>query len=115
MRADILFEPNTAIMFQESIGEIEQFVATAQLINGAIILVEGNVANISNDDESTPFAIQLSEERAMEVARQMQLRGISPNRMVIVGRGIENQIASNDTEEGRVQNRRTDVSFVIME
>ena len=115
MRADILFEPNTAIMLQESISEIEQFVATAQLINGAIILVEGNVANISNDAESTPFAIQLSEERAREVAKQMQLRGISASRMVIVGRGIENQIASNDTEEGRVQNRRTDVSFVIME
>ncbi|MCL2398559.1 MAG: phosphate ABC transporter substrate-binding/OmpA family protein [Defluviitaleaceae bacterium] len=116
MRADIRFEPNTAVILQDgSFSAIESFVDTATLINGSIILIEGNVANIAGDADNTPFAVQLSYERAREVARQMQLRGIDPNRMVIAGNGIENQIASNDTEDGRILNRRTDVSFIIME
>ena len=116
MRADIRFEPNTAVILDDgSFDAIDNFVDTATLINGAIILIEGNVANTGGHDESTPFALQLSYERAREVARQMQLRGISPNRMVIVGNGIDSQIAPNNTEAGRILNRRTDVSFVILE
>ena len=116
MRADIRFEPNTAIILDdESFTSIESFVDVATLINGSIILIEGNVANIAGHEDNTPFALQLSYERAREVARQMQLRGINPNRMVVVGNGIDSQIASNDTEAGRVLNRRTDVSFIIME
>ena len=116
MRADIRFEPNTAIILDdESVTSIESFVDVATLINGSIILIEGNVANIAGYEDNTPFALQLSYERAREVARQMQLRGINPNRMVVVGNGIDSQIASNDTEAGRILNRRTDVSFIIME
>jgi NitT/TauT family transport system substrate-binding protein len=116
MRADIRFEPNTAVILdEESIHSIESFVDVATLINGAIILIEGNVANIAGHEENTPFAVQLSYERAREVARQMQLRGISHNRMIVIGNGIDYQIASNDTEAGRILNRRTDVSFILME
>jgi len=115
MRADIRFEPNTAVILPESIPEIENFVGTATLINGAIILIEGNIANIAGHEENTAAGLQLSEERAREVARQMQFRGIDANRLVVVGNGIDRQISSNETEEGRMMNRRTDVSFVLVE
>jgi len=115
MRADIRFEPNTAVILEESYPEMDRFFSSAMLLDGAIILVEGNIANVQGHAESTAAGLQLSEERARAVARYLQLRGVDSNRFIIVGNGIDRQIASNDTEEGRMMNRRTDVSFMIVE
>jgi len=115
MRADIRFEPNTAIILEESISEIERFFQAAQLLDGAIMVIEGNIANVSGHEENTPAGLALSYERAQQVARQLQLRGIDPNRFIVVGNGISNQIGDNATEAGRILNRRTDISFVILE
>ena len=56
--------------------------------------------------------LQLSQARA-EAVRQWLIRaGIGPHRLVAVGFGGEQPLASNDTEEGRAQNRRVELVVV---
>ena len=50
--------------------------------------------------------IQLSQRRAESVADYLVKAGIPPERLNAVGYGKTRPIASNDTEEGRAQNRR---------
>jgi chemotaxis protein MotB len=50
----------------------------------------------------------LSVLRATAVVRSLQLDyGVEPNRMIAAGRGEYVSVASNDTEDGKAQNRRT--------
>jgi chemotaxis protein MotB len=44
--------------------------------------------------------------RAKEILVQL---GIDPSRIATAGHGQEKEIASNDTEEGRAQNRRIEL------
>jgi outer membrane protein OmpA-like peptidoglycan-associated protein len=53
----------------------------------------------------------LSERRAASVSSYLKDHGISSSRVTTKGMGENDPIASNDTEEGRSQNRR--VEFVI--
>lgn len=109
----INFQPNSAafVDVEEASKVLNEFVGTAQILNGAIIQIEGNVADTGGGEA----AIKLSEQRAKTVAVYLQNQDVDPTRFVIVGNGESKQIADNDTEEGKKQNRRTDVFFKIVE
>ena len=49
---------------------------------------------------------ELSEKRAISAVKALENLNISPNRLQAVGYGESQPIASNDTKEGRSQNRR---------
>jgi outer membrane protein OmpA-like peptidoglycan-associated protein len=53
----------------------------------------------------------LSQRRAISVASYLRGQGVSSSRLTTKGMGESDPIATNDTEEGRSQNRR--VEFVI--
>ena len=52
---------------------------------------------------------KLSEERARTVSLELVKAGVHPSEIVAVGAGPTQPIASNQTEEGREQNRRVEV------
>nr|MDJ0861851.1 OmpA family protein [Gammaproteobacteria bacterium] len=52
---------------------------------------------------------KLSEERARTVRGKLVKARVHPNEIVAVGLGSSQPIASNQTEEGREQNRRVEV------
>ncbi len=54
---------------------------------------------------------KLSEDRAKSVAEYMAFIDVTPGRMTIVGYGEEKPVASNNTVEGRQQNRRVEVAI----
>jgi OOP family OmpA-OmpF porin len=60
---------------------------------------------------ATEYNQRLTEQRALEVARQLAARGVACKRLLPVGFGKTKPIAANNTAEGRAQNRRT--LFVI--
>jgi K(+)-stimulated pyrophosphate-energized sodium pump len=70
------------------------------------IKVGGYTDNTGNPDLN--FAI--SADRAAAVKSALTGLGIDENRVESEGYGEEHAIASNDTEEGRTQNRRIAVS-----
>jgi outer membrane protein OmpA-like peptidoglycan-associated protein len=52
---------------------------------------------------------QLSQDRALAVARVLIRNGTNANRIVVSGRGFYEPIASNNTVEGRAENRRVEI------
>ena len=65
------------------------------------------------DNKGTMQANQvLSENRARSVYQYLIANGISAERLSFKGFGQTQPIASNDTEDGRSQNRRTEFKIV---
>ena len=71
------------------------------------ILVEGHTDNTGSDD----YNMKLSERRAYSVEDFLTSNGIAKNRMEITAYGEMQPTATNDTEEGRQQNRRVEVAI----
>lgn len=64
--------------------------------------VEGHADEVGSD----AYNLQLSERRAQAVARVLQAAGLRPERLQVQGFGKRRPIASNQTDQGRAQNRR---------
>lgn len=55
--------------------------------------------------------LNLSKQRADKVAKALQVKGIPAAHIVSTGYGSAKPIASNQTPEGRQQNRRVEIEF----
>lgn len=66
------------------------------------ISVEGHTDSTGSD----AYNSQLSQRRARSVAEYLASKGVSASRLKTIGKGESDPIASNDTREGRAQNRR---------
>lgn len=60
-----------------------------------------------------PSNWELSAVRATQVARELVARGISPVRITARGLGEYHPVSTNDTEEGRLKNRRVEIRFAL--
>lgn len=69
------------------------------------IRVVGHTDNVG----SAMLNNQLSQDRALAVARVLIENGINGNRIVVAGRGFHEPIASNNTAAGRAENRRVEI------
>lgn len=86
-----------------------EFVEIAKAFANARVRIEGNTDNVGSRSSN----VSLSERRARSVANYLiKEHSMSPNRLIIVGNGPDKPLASNNTEEGRAQNRRTDFQLV---
>jgi outer membrane protein OmpA-like peptidoglycan-associated protein len=66
---------------------------------------------IGHTDNTGPadYNQRLSEARASSVARYLESQKVLPARILTQGMGENSPIASNDTPEGRAQNRRVEI------
>ena len=103
----INFETGSASISEDSYGVLSEFANTAKILDGVIIQIEGNTDNVGNPELNKT----LSESRAKSVAKYLQYQGVDPTRFVIIGNGQNNPVGDNNTEEGRQQNRRTEVFY----
>jgi OOP family OmpA-OmpF porin len=69
------------------------------------IRIEGHTDNIA----SMEYNIELSKKRANAVKNYLVGKGIQESRITTEGFGFKHPIATNDTEEGRAQNRRAEL------
>ena len=72
------------------------------------IQVNGYTDSTGNDAHNQ----ELSERRANAVAQYLIAQGVSSSRIVANGFGSSNPIASNSTQEGRLQNRRVEIKIL---
>jgi outer membrane protein OmpA-like peptidoglycan-associated protein len=72
------------------------------------IEVRGHTDNIGGTD----FNQRLSELRAEAVVQALVQRGISQKRLQSRGLGLSFPVASNETEEERQKNRRTEFAII---
>ncbi len=58
------------------------------------------------------YCIGVSRQRAMEVKKALQLRGVEANRIEIEAKGDSDPIGDNSTYEGRIQNNRVSIKVL---
>ena len=73
-----------------------------------LIEVMGHTDSTGSDQHNQ----QLSERRARSVTDYLASREINPGRLQDYGYGEGYPVASNDTEQGRAQNRRVEIALV---
>lgn len=69
------------------------------------------IAGYTDSKGRADYNRTLSQKRADEVKRYLEGQGVAPSRIASVGRGEEDAIASNDTEQGRAENRRVEITL----
>lgn len=113
----INFSANTAKFLDSSTASaaLDEFVKIARTLDGAIIQIEGNTDNDATDAVTEQANVALSEQRANTVKQYLIVNGISADRIVTIGNGGSKPVAPRDTEENMAKNRRTDISFKMLE
>jgi NitT/TauT family transport system substrate-binding protein len=87
----------------------KEFVEIAKAFSNARIRIEGNTDNTG----SRATNVALSKRRAESVKNYLvNVHKMAPSRFIVVGNGPDKPVASNDTEDGRARNRRTDFEIV---
>jgi outer membrane protein OmpA-like peptidoglycan-associated protein len=64
---------------------------------------------------SPEFNLKLSDQRAISVEKYLESKGLNMSRFKMVGMGIADPIATNETPEGRSQNRRVEFAITANE
>lgn len=101
----ILFDLDKATLKQESEKQLHHIVTLMINNPGLKLEIQGHTDDQGKDD----YNKKLSKNRAETVSSYLQLFGIDNKRLVTKGYGESKPIASNDTEEGRAQNRRVEL------
>lgn len=105
---NIFYDYGKATLKPQSIAELNQLV---KLLNLSInIKIE--IASYTDSQSSAEFNLGLSQARSQAVVDYLFAAGISRDQMIAKGYGESNPIASNDNEEGRKLNRRTEINIL---
>ena len=107
----ILFATNKANLSDASKNNLSKFAA--QMVD----LPETDITIYGHTDNTGTAAVneKLSLQRAQSVADYLTVCGINVNRMTVEGKSFNEPVASNDTAEGRAQNRRVEVYITANE
>jgi outer membrane protein OmpA-like peptidoglycan-associated protein len=101
----VLFQAGGAQLSEPAQRRLETVVQALRAYPDRAITVEGYTDAQGSDEINK----QLSLRRADAVREYLQQRGIEAERLRAVGKGEENPVASNDTAEGRANNRRVEI------
>ena len=104
---DVLFDTGKDTLKPGAELNMDRLSKYLQESSGTKIIVEGHTDNRGSDE----YNEDLSNRRAQAVAKALQSRGISADRIEAVGRGKNYPVASNDNAAGRQQNRRVEIVF----
>jgi outer membrane protein OmpA-like peptidoglycan-associated protein len=103
----LLFDVNKSDLRPQAKTNLESLAKILNKYDDTNILVEGDTDNSGTEE----YNQQLSERRAQSVANYLMGLGVTGARISTVGLGELNPIASNDSVEGRQQNRRVEVAI----
>ncbi len=87
---------------------LDKVASTLTQYNQTTVVVKGHTDNVGRAD----YNQRLSENRAYAVSNYLVSRGVAGNRISAVGYGFSQPIASNNTEAGRAQNRRVEITIL---
>jgi len=108
MPGGVTFAFNSSDLNAQFYPVLDKVGATLGEYDKTVIEVAGHTDSVGGD----AYNQQLSEKRATSVAAYLASRGVQQARMVTIGAGEAHPVASNDTDEGRAQNRRVEITIV---
>ena len=108
---DVLFQSGSATLKTEGVEMVNELAA--EIANEPYqIAVLGFTDNVPVGPELAkrfPTNWELAGARAASVVRVLEAEGIPSGQLIAISRGATGPIASNDTPEGRAENRRIDI------
>jgi len=104
---DVLFDTGQATLKPGADLAINRLATFLSSNPQTKVLIEGHTDSRGSED----YNIGLSERRAHAVSTALESHGISADQIQTLGRGKAYPVASNDTPEGRQQNRRVEIVF----
>jgi outer membrane protein OmpA-like peptidoglycan-associated protein len=105
---NVFFDTDSYALKKESTVELKKVVRLLQTNPEIKIEIGGHTDNTGNLD----YNQKLSESRAKAVVDYLISTSVKADRMVSKGYGMNIPVATNDTEEGRAQNRRTELKII---
>ena len=108
MPSGITFAFNSSDVNSSFYPVLDKVASTLNEYNQTVVNVEGHTDSIGS--VSTNQA--LSERRANSVANYLQSRGVASQRLRTSGAGKSRPVDTNDTEAGRANNRRVEITLV---
>jgi outer membrane protein OmpA-like peptidoglycan-associated protein len=106
-----LFDVNKAELKPDTIANLNKLAEILQKYPDTNIIIEGHTDSTGKDD----YNMALSEKRAKAVQDYLVQQKVDKSRMSAKWYGESKPIASNDTEEGKSQNRRVEISIAANE
>ena len=103
----LLFDVNKAELKQASRDNLTRLATILNKYPDTNILLEGH----TDSDGSEEWNLELSRLRAQSVSNYLAAKQVLEPRFTIMGYGESQPIASNDTREGKQQNRRVEVAI----
>ena len=117
MLNEILFPEGGWELDQKGRETLDKIVPVLKNLQGKRIEVNGYTDNVPIGPELKrrfPSNWELSTARATEVVRYLIHKGVNPKLLSATGYGEEQPVASNNTPEGRRQNRRIEVVLLAL-
>jgi outer membrane protein OmpA-like peptidoglycan-associated protein len=105
--SDVLFDTGKATLKPGANRDLDRLAQALKDNSDTLVKIEGYTDSVGSEE----YNQQLSERRAESVADALQMRGVPANRYQVEGLGKEFPVASNNTPEGRQQNRRVEIVF----
>lgn len=102
---NIFFATNSYELLPTSDSEIETIEQLMKNNPTIKIEISGFTDNVGKD----AYNMNLSQKRAESVRQALIQKGVKEDRLVAKGYGNSKPVASNDTEQGRQKNRRTEM------
>ena len=104
---NVFFDTDKADLLPISIPELKRLAA---IVNRLEYRVE--ISGHTDNSGGYQHNVQLSQMRANSVRDFLIEQGCDANRFLTVGYGPDRPIDTNDTPEGRQQNRRVEIRFL---
>ena len=106
---NILFDSGKAELKKEGTAALTEVAAVLASIADREFQIAGHTDNIPIKSSKFPSNWELSTARAVTVARSLAAQGVPATRLSAAGYAETQPVSSNDTPEGRQQNRRIEI------
>lgn len=108
MPGNVTFAFDSADLNSTFFPVLDKVAGTLTEYDKTVIEVAGHTDSTGSDS----YNQGLSQRRADNVRAYLSSHGVPGTRVVTIGAGEGHPVASNDTEEGRAQNRRVEITIV---
>ncbi len=102
---DVLFATGRADLKPGAIADVDRLVTFLNKYPDRTVTIEGHTDSVGSTESNQ----LLSQNRADSVRSYLTQRGVDPGRIQTKGMGESVPVASNDTADGKQQNRRVEI------
>lgn len=108
MPGNVTFDFDSAALRSEFFDVLNSVALVLEEFDQTVLVIDGHTDSTGRRD----YNLGLSQRRADSVGRYLTAQGVAAVRVATYGYGPDYPVASNDTETGRAQNRRVELTLM---